>query len=139
MGDFFYTTTTKIYFEPHTAILVSEVLPDAVITEEEMRENNNTRSEIIEQPIPILLDIRKIKSITREARELAREDAQSGKYTASAFLVNDSISKFIAGIALGFNRPKIPLKVFTNRDKALDWLKQFTISNDKNYFSQFAS
>lgn len=134
----FLTTTTKIYFEPQTNILVSEVLPDAVITTKEMEENNKLRAKIIKEPVPILLDIRNIKSITRDARELGKQDAISGKYIASAFLVNDAISRFIAGIVLGFHNPKIPLKVFTDRSHALGWLKQFEINNE-NYLSQFAS
>ncbi|MCP4521529.1 MAG: hypothetical protein GY827_07545 [Cytophagales bacterium] len=120
-----YTKTAKYYFI-EDKIFVSEVLPDSEIVLEDVEINNQKRTEVLNGlKYPILIDIRKIKSITREARLLARNDACTGQYIAAAILVEGTISRLIGNISIGWNLPEIPMKVFLDKKEALEWLENY--------------
>tara|TARA_Y100000589_G_scaffold320020_1_gene349366 strand:- start:38125 stop:38526 length:402 start_codon:yes stop_codon:yes gene_type:complete len=42
--------------------------------------------------------------------------------TKMAIVVNEGLSKYIIHTAIYFSRPTFPTKVFTNKNKAMDWL-----------------
>lgn len=131
MEDYFYTKTHKYFFIDNN-ILVSEILPDIDFTLEDLEKNNEYRHQLIgENQVCFLVDIRNIKSVNYETREAARKEAECGRYVAIALLVGNSISKLIAGIALGFNKPKVPLRIFDNQEKAISWLNEYAISDEK--------
>lgn len=131
MEDYFYTKTHKYFFLDQN-ILVSEILPNIDFTLEELEKNNEYRRNLIgENQVCFLVDIRNIKSINYETREAARKEAESGLYIAIALLVENSVSKLIAGIALGFNKPNVPIKIFDNQEQAVSWLNEYSISDEK--------
>ena len=131
MEDYFYTKTHKYFFLDNN-IFVSETLPNIEFTLKDFEKNNEYRSDLIGQnQVCFLVDIRKMKNINYETREAARKEADSGRYLAIALLVGNSISKLIAGIALGFNKPKVPIKIFNNEEKAISWLNEYEISDEK--------
>ena len=124
------TNTAKYYFIDE--ILVSEILPNVNMDLEEFEYNNKIRAEIIgENQVALLLDIRELKGVNYETREASRKEVQNGHYNAVAILVENSISRMIGAIALGFNKPMIPIKVFTDKEKALLWLKNYAIVEEK--------
>ncbi|NTW31409.1 MAG: STAS/SEC14 domain-containing protein [Bacteroidetes bacterium] len=78
----------------------------------------------------IFADTRKIKSYTREARQrLAQKDAGFG--TIAAALYTDSvIHEIIFNFFNVIYKAPAPSKTFTDREKALKWLKQFKEKNN---------
>jgi hypothetical protein len=73
---------------------------------------------------PALVDMRGLQSVTKEAREyMAREGA--ALITAAALITGSELNRMLGNIFLRINRPKVPLKLFTNEKEAKDWLKQF--------------
>ena len=74
---------------------------------------------------PIFIDTSNAKEINKEAEEhMATGDAM--KYlNATALLVHNRVSKLVANFYISISRPKIPTKVFTDKQKALEWLKHY--------------
>jgi len=72
---------------------------------------------------PLLGDIRGAKSITREARQYAEKSIVA---TASAILVGSPVSKVLGNFVIRIHKSKIPVKLFTSEDEAINWLKGFS-------------
>lgn len=73
---------------------------------------------------PCLFDISKIKHSTKEARDyLANEGNEL--VTASAILVESAVLKMAANFYVSVNKPVKPTRLFTDKESALAWLKQF--------------
>jgi len=74
---------------------------------------------------PILVDIREIKSISKEAREHFTMKNREPNVNSIALLVKSPLSMLIANFFLGINKAVVPTKLFTNEKKALEWLGKF--------------
>jgi hypothetical protein len=74
---------------------------------------------------PILADIRNIKNFSREARQrLAQKDAAFGT-KAVALLSNSKVQEVLYNFFNTIYKAPAPTKTFTNKEKAIEWLKQF--------------
>jgi hypothetical protein len=74
---------------------------------------------------PGLADASKVTSVTREAREyLSSAEAIEG-LLAGAILSDSSFNAFIANFFIKVTRPRIPARIFTDENKAIEWLQQF--------------
>lgn len=74
---------------------------------------------------PLLVDARKVNSITKEARDYFATDEGSELVNASALLLGSAVNKFLGNFFLQISKPKIPLRLFTDFSEAKSWLKQF--------------
>jgi hypothetical protein len=72
-----------------------------------------------------IIDARRVNSITKEAREYLASDAGSKDISASALLINSHVGKIMSNFFLVINKPKIPVKVFTNEADAIAWLQKY--------------
>ncbi len=81
---------------------------------------------------PVFIDTCNAKGINEEAKEyMATGDAM--KYlNATALLVHNRVSKLVANFYISLSRPKIPTKVFTDKEKALKWLELFKQTSSNN-------
>jgi hypothetical protein len=86
---------------------------------------NTVKKLCMGKKVPVLDDIRGIKSVTRETRLFVtgKDAAQVG--SAVALLIGSPVSKVIGTFFLGLNKPPFPTKLFTSEEKALEWLKGF--------------
>ena len=75
--------------------------------------------------IPLLVDNRQQKSISREARMFYSGKEFTDQLTALAFVVESTISKVLANFYLGLNKPPYPTRLFTKEDEAIKWLKTY--------------
>lgn len=69
------------------------------------------------------VDMRGIRSITREARQHLAERG-SDQVTAGALLVESILNKTLGNIFLLVDKPRVPIRMFTKKAEAIDWLKQ---------------
>ncbi len=77
--------------------------------------------------VPVLVDIRACKGISREARAyLAGEDTAKVQ-NAAALLVESTVTRVMANFFLGLNKPLFPTKMFNEEPKALTWLSEFVV------------
>jgi len=76
---------------------------------------------------PAFIDVRKIKKVTKEARRLFGSKEGSQLLSASALYVDSPITAFLANFLIKVNlREKfIEVKLFSDKDKALEWLETF--------------
>lgn len=69
-----------------------------------------------------LIDIRDVLFIDSKARTYGAEQFRS--YVAGqAILIESKISSYFANLFLKFSNPKVPTKLFTKEDEAMEWLK----------------
>lgn len=74
---------------------------------------------------PVLVDMREVKSLSREARVYYANDETARFRSASALLVSSAVTRVLASFFLGLNKPNHPVRLFTSEDEALDWLRGF--------------
>jgi hypothetical protein len=75
--------------------------------------------------VPLLMDITQLRSMSRDARVFFAQAAHKELLLAVALQVGSPFARAIGSIFLGFNRPAIPLKLFTDEAAALVWLRTF--------------
>ncbi|MDH5542455.1 MAG: hypothetical protein OEY64_05780 [Nitrospinota bacterium] len=74
---------------------------------------------------PVLIDIRQLKSITREAREYYAGEEVANFGSSVALLTSSPATKVIGNFFLKFNKPTLPFRIFTSELEAVHWLKGF--------------
>ena len=74
---------------------------------------------------PLFVDLRNVKSTTREARIFYAGEKSAKAVNAVAGLISSPVSRIIGNFFLGINRPKFPVKLFTSETEAIEWLKGF--------------
>ncbi len=104
---------TKV--KPHAEI----ILEDAKLNSEAVNSFENVES------YPLLIDTTEIKSITKEARDYFSMKGRTSKVVAFAIIIKSPLSKIIANFFMGLNKPRVPLKIFNDIDKAEEWCITF--------------
>jgi len=101
------------------------VKTNAVITLKDAQENTSAVNRISDNGCPpLLVDLREIKSINKDARDhFAMRDRKPG-ITAIAMLLKSPLSKVIGNFFLGINMPSVPTKLFTSEERAIEWLRK---------------
>jgi hypothetical protein len=74
---------------------------------------------------PVLADIRKLKSMTRDGRK--HYGTATEMVSAIALLASSPATQVIANFFLGLNRPNVPTQMFTDEEKALAWLRRHVV------------
>ncbi|MCK4764636.1 MAG: STAS/SEC14 domain-containing protein [Candidatus Aminicenantes bacterium] len=125
-GEVITTETCKSWLGDD-GIVWSIMLPQAVETIETAKKNTAAGVTLSGgKKRPLLLDMSKIKSMNKEARDYyARGDKRESCEKAVALIIKSPISRILGNFFLGFNKPTEPTKLFTDEKKALEWLKTF--------------
>ncbi len=71
-----------------------------------------------------LIDMTNMKSITKEAREYFGE-VENSHIKAVGLVTNSPVSKVFGNFFLRFNKPTIPVRLYSSEIQAHDWLKEF--------------
>ena len=80
---------------------------------------------------PILVDLREIKSISKEARDHFSMRGRKPNVTAIAMLVGSPLSRIIGNFFLGLNRPTVPTKLFSSEGEGISWMKRSTETGEE--------
>ncbi len=104
-----------VYFKDHTELNI-ELQMELLKWYDELNDKNL---------LPFIIEAGEGVSITKEARDNAILIEDISAIKASAVVVNNLAYKMIANFYLNFNKPKRPYKVFSKREEAIAWLKQF--------------
>lgn len=77
---------------------------------------------------PALVESSGVKSFTKEARDFLSSNAGREGIKATAILASgymaSTIANFFLKVTVG--KPIVPTKIFSDREKALEWLKKFS-------------
>lgn len=76
---------------------------------------------------PMLIDGRGISGIDKDARDLLSSEKGRVGVLAAAILTDSVFTTFMANFFLTVTlvRPKLPTKLFTNEEKAIEWLEGY--------------
>ena len=80
---------------------------------------------------PILVDLREIKSISKEARDHFSMRGRKPNVTAIAMLVSSPLSRIIGNFFLGLNRPTVPTRMFASEEDGIAWMKRNTETGEE--------
>lgn len=75
-------------------------------------------------PMPCLSDLKKVKGTDRDVRNYLASEEVSQLNTAVAILGPSGLAKIIGNLFLKFSRPQYPTKIFSDYEKAVNWLKE---------------
>jgi hypothetical protein len=102
------------------------VKEDAVIELEHALENSQlVRAACDGNIAPLFVDVREIRSISKQARDHFSMRNREPGITAIGMLIKSPSSKVIGNFFLGLNKPVVPTQLFTSEAKALKWLLTF--------------
>ena len=73
--------------------------------------------------MPLFVDIRQLLSINKETRRYMASKEALHYLSDGAFLVKSTINRLAFNAFQVLSNPPIPTKGFTNKEKALNWLK----------------
>lgn len=111
-------------------IIIAIYKPDLKIDIEIAKATVNARKVVSNGKVmPGLADIRNLKSVTDEARDWLGTKEPNELLSACAVLTNTPIQNLLANFYLRFSNPPIPTKLFTNKEKAIRWLKLYLQRN----------
>jgi hypothetical protein len=77
--------------------------------------------------VPIMIGENGLRSIEKDAREFLSSDEGIKGLKAGAIVTNSLFSRHLANffIRISVIRPKIPTRLFSDEEEALEWLKQY--------------
>lgn len=105
--------------------IVSRVSPLAEIELEHAKENTKKVNQLSGDHVyPILVDIRKIRSISKEARDHFAMKGRKPGVVAIAMVVSSPLSRIIGNFFLGLNQPTVPTRLFNDEEAAVAWIKK---------------
>jgi hypothetical protein len=118
--------TPYIRFELSNGILYAQYKPGVVITLELAKELLAKRLAFTEhKEYPMLISDMGIVSVEREAWALLSSEEGTHNITAGAMLLNTTYSRILGNFFFKLAAPKIPAKIFSNKERALEWLEQY--------------
>ena len=74
---------------------------------------------------PFLIDMSKVKSMSKEAREYYAGPEPKKNITAVAILTTSLVGKAVANFFLLLTKPSVPTRMFTDFEEARKWLQQY--------------
>lgn len=77
------------------------------------------------QPVPLLIYLSNSPVPDKATRQFSTTQLPI-IYTAMAMIGKPGLSQLIMNILFSLKTPPIPMKSFTDEEKAMEWLKQFT-------------
>ena len=105
-------------------ILVFQYKPLVYVTLDDAIRLVEIGGELGGRPVPTLINVGDVGGASREARVFFSKDPRNQQTSSCiAMLVGSPLAKMIANFFMGINRPIMPIRTFTDEDKALEWLR----------------
>ncbi len=122
------TSTQKLYWDSESEIVWGVLFAD-LKTEELAVENvdaqERIRNSLNKEKTRVLIDLTKVTEIAKEARDYFANERTSSIQRATALLIKSPVSRVIGNFFMGLNKPIYPAMLFTNPQKAIEWLQTF--------------
>ena len=101
-------------------------VPGAELTLEDAQETMAAYVKVTKgKRLPILVDTRKMKSMSRETRKYYAGEEAAKVASAVALIIDTPLSKVLGNFYLGLSNPRLPTRLFTAESEALEWLKGY--------------
>lgn len=100
--------------------------PDADITLADAEEVHEAATNLYAgSTYPLLVDIRGVRSASREARESFASTKTINTTSAVALVVASPVSRIIGNFFIQLDKPAFPVQLFTRETDAIAWLQDF--------------
>jgi hypothetical protein len=76
-------------------------------------------------PRPILVELTDIRSVNRESRNICSSKDTTGLFSSAELLTGNPVSRILGNFYLGLNKTRMPVKMFSDNDTAIQWLGTF--------------
>jgi hypothetical protein len=123
--------TARCIETPAANVILSEdgvlrviVHPGAEVGADEIRAFLAARMELAPFEVPVLIDQRRIRSMTREAQVVSTQGARDRPTLCLAILMEGPLAVMIANFFVIFGRPHYPTRLFTTEEAALAWIAE---------------
>ena len=123
------TPTQNLYWDEQNEIVWGELKFEVQTLEtaiENIDAQERIRNSLGKKMTRVLIDMREMKSMTRESREYFANERTCSIQRATALLVKSKVTKVMANFFMGLNKPITPARMFTDSEEALLWLKGFS-------------
>jgi hypothetical protein len=119
-------SSTGLTWIDENGIVVAVANAHDVHTLNDAQENVRVITQLVEDtPKPLLIDMSKVKSMSRDARMFYAGPEPPKVITAVAMVTNSNIGKLVANFFISLTTQSLPTKMFTEFDAAKQWLMQF--------------
>ncbi|MDH5682061.1 MAG: hypothetical protein OEZ36_10770 [Spirochaetota bacterium] len=126
-------TSSCDFYKLSSGCLFAYHKPDLYYTLDHAIDDVKTiRKYIQEEKYPLLVDMRDLQGISREAREYFAGDQVRDFIIAIALIVESATSRIIGNFFLSFNKLKVPVKLFNSDNKGETWLRGFISPEIRN-------
>ena len=119
--------TEKIIFSlrPDNIIQI-ECKPNTTMGLEEGQLSTKVVAELLAngEPLPMLCDLTNVVKMTRECRQHFAGPAHAEVFTKCALIIVSPISRIIGNFFIGANKPVRPTRLFNDKEKGLQWLRE---------------
>ena len=118
------TKVAELSVDEHAIVHISFPLKGVPIQLKDSEELLKTRVKLtpkIKKQL-LLADLRNNPKPDRGARNFANSEAMNQSTKALAFIVNNGLNTILGNLFIGFNKGKYPVKLFKNKDNAVQWL-----------------
>jgi hypothetical protein len=89
------------------------------------RKTVHKRMEVFGGPHPVIVDIGALKIVPREVRQYLSSAEAQQNLSAAAMISGSLVTRTMFDFFVNFNKPMIPLKMFSNPKDALAWVQQY--------------
>jgi len=103
-------------------IIEIDVRLDAVVGLPQMEQILDAQLALSPGPTGVLVDVRPIRSASREALKLTANTAADRDTRAAAILIDSPVSTLLGNFFLKLSRPLYPTRLFRDADEARAWL-----------------
>jgi len=117
--------TPFVHLEIKDDIMVGYYKAGKTISIEIARDIAKERYDMFERKsFPVLIFDHGVNSMTKEARDFFASKEGNIGVTAGAVVVKSSFTMMLVNFLFQVSRPVIPCKIFTDENKAREWLKK---------------
>jgi hypothetical protein len=118
--------TRHAYFRIVNGVLITTFKEHITIDLKLAHEIVEDRKKITEgKPYPGIGYVKGIRALTKDARNYFSSDEATEGVLAGALVIESNFAAGLINFFLKINPPKIPNRVFTTEEKAIEWLQQF--------------
>lgn len=116
--------TAYVRFEFDDDVLIATYKKGITITLDIAKEIVRERIEFTEhRPVRVLLTDRGVSSFNKAARDYLASPEGTQLIKAAAILCESPATAMIGNFFVKVSRPSIPVRLFTNRERAIGWLR----------------
>jgi len=123
------TSTQRLYWDAENGIVWGELfgnLPTEELAKENVDAQQRLRDDLNKKQTRVLIDMTQVTEIAKSARDYFANERTASIQRATALLTKSPVSRVIGNFFMGLNKPICPTRMFTDPQKALEWLQTFS-------------